>query len=156
MAGTGTDTLAESVLWASRALVAVAARSLAVAEDEVTLPQYRALVVLASRGPQRMAEVAAALDVSPSTATRLSDRLAAKRLVTRQEVADDRRQVLLALAPRGRRLLQKVTDRRVRDIRAIVDRVPPPDRGTVERGLRALAQAAGEVPETDWWLAGTP
>jgi len=42
----------DTVLAASRALVAVAARSLAAAGDEVTLPQYRALVVLAARGPR--------------------------------------------------------------------------------------------------------
>jgi hypothetical protein len=37
------DELVDTVLAASRALVAVAARSLAAAGDEVTLPQYRAL-----------------------------------------------------------------------------------------------------------------
>ena len=46
------DELVDTVLAASRALVAVAARSLAAAGDDVTLPQYRALVVLAARGPQ--------------------------------------------------------------------------------------------------------
>lgn len=34
-------------------LVAVAARSLAEHEDDVSIPQFRSLVVLASRGPQR-------------------------------------------------------------------------------------------------------
>lgn len=53
------DELVDTVLAASRALVAVAARSLAAAGDEVTLPQYRALVVLAAAGPQGMAELAA-------------------------------------------------------------------------------------------------
>ena len=38
---------------ASRALVGVAARSLAGVGEEVTLPQYRMLVLLCSRGPQR-------------------------------------------------------------------------------------------------------
>ncbi len=46
------DELVDTVLAASRALVAVAARSLAAAGDEVTLPQYRALVVRAAKGPQ--------------------------------------------------------------------------------------------------------
>jgi hypothetical protein len=39
----------DAVLTASRALVGVAARSLAIVDAEVTLPQYRALVVLAPR-----------------------------------------------------------------------------------------------------------
>ena len=59
------DELVDTVLAASRALVAVAARSLAAAGDEVTLPQYRALVVLAAQGPQGTAELP---DVRPAGA----------------------------------------------------------------------------------------
>ena len=43
------------MLTASRVLVAIAARSLADVGEEVTLTQYRSLVVLASRGPQGVA-----------------------------------------------------------------------------------------------------
>jgi hypothetical protein len=39
-------------------LVAVAARTLAALNVEVTLPQYRVLVALASRGPQRTVDLA--------------------------------------------------------------------------------------------------
>ena len=46
------DALVDAVLGASRVLVAVAARSLADAGEDVTLTQYRSLIVLASRGPQ--------------------------------------------------------------------------------------------------------
>jgi hypothetical protein len=56
MADSVDDELVDTVLAASRALVAVAARSLAAAGDEVTLPQYRALVVLSARGPQGTAD----------------------------------------------------------------------------------------------------
>ena len=45
----------------SRVLVAIAARSLADAGEEVTLTQYRSLVVLASRGPQGVAALAEAV-----------------------------------------------------------------------------------------------
>ena len=43
------EEVVDAVLTASRVLVAVAARSLAEAAEEVTLTQYRSLVVLASR-----------------------------------------------------------------------------------------------------------
>lgn len=43
------DSMVDAVLSASRVLVAIAARSLADAGEEVTLTQYRSLVVLASR-----------------------------------------------------------------------------------------------------------
>jgi hypothetical protein len=45
-----------------------------VAED-TTIAQYRALALLASRGPQRMVDLAAALGITPPTAGRMCDRL---------------------------------------------------------------------------------
>ena len=48
----------DAVLTASRTLVAVATQSLGAAAEDITIAQYRALVVLASRGPQRMADLA--------------------------------------------------------------------------------------------------
>ncbi len=45
------DELVDAVLGASRALVAVAARSLVNVAEDVTLAQYRVLVELAARGP---------------------------------------------------------------------------------------------------------
>jgi len=52
------DSVVDAVLSASRVLVAVAARSLADIAEEVTLTQYRTLVVLASRGPQNLVGLA--------------------------------------------------------------------------------------------------
>lgn len=57
----------KAVLAASRALVGVAVRSLDGIEDSITLPQYRALVVLASRGEQNVGVLAEALEIHPST-----------------------------------------------------------------------------------------
>src|SRR5215475_3646406 len=91
------ESVVDAVLRASRVLVAVAARSLAAIDHDVTLPQYRALVVLGSRGPQRPTELAEALAVHPSTVTRLCDRLVAKRLVHRGESPANRREVSIRL-----------------------------------------------------------
>ena len=62
----------DAVLTASRALIAVSTRSLGAAAEQTTIAQYRMLVVLASRGPQRMVDLAVALAVAPSTAGRMS------------------------------------------------------------------------------------
>ena len=76
MAGQVADeAVVDAVLTASRTLVAVATRSLGAAAEDTTIAQYRALVVLASQGPQRMVDLAAALDVTPPTAGRMCDRL---------------------------------------------------------------------------------
>ncbi len=71
-------------------LVSVAARSLAGVTDKVTLPQYRALVVLAAVGPRTRA-LAEVLGVHSSTLTRLCDRLVNKDLITRGESPTNRR-----------------------------------------------------------------
>lgn len=147
-----TEELADAVLGASRALVAVAARSLATVAEDVTLAQYRALIELASRGPQRLADLADALSVDRSTATRMCDRLVRKRLVTRRRGSDDRRVVRVSLTEQGAELVAEVSRRRLAEIQRIVRRIPTSSRPLVVEALQAFAEAAGEVPEQDWSL----
>jgi len=144
------DAVTDAVLTASRVLVAVAARSLGGGGVEITIPQYRALVVLGARGPQRVAELAEALGIDPSTATRLCDRLVGKGLISRRREDGDRRQVHLQLAPAGRRLLDAVTQRRRAEIRRIVAAVPADRRPAVVQAFTTFSAAAGEVPEAQW------
>lgn len=106
--------MVDAVLSASRALVAVAARSLHHAAEDVTLVQYRVLVELAARGPQRLADLAAVLDVDASTATRMCERLVRKGLVAWRRSATDRRLVRVSLAAAGPWLVADVTARRSR------------------------------------------
>jgi DNA-binding MarR family transcriptional regulator len=147
--------LTEAVLTASRALVAVAARSLAAAADDVTLPQYRALVVLAARGRVRVGDLAEALGVHPSTATRLCDRLVDRRLVRRAVDRTNRRETTITLSPKGRALVDAVTDVRRAEIRTIVERIPRNSRATAVAALRTFADAAGEPPPEAWTLGWT-
>ena len=145
----------DAVLTASRALVSIAARSLADLDEEVTIPQFRSLVVIASRGPQAMGELAAALAVTSSTASRFCDRLERKGLVRRRRDPSDRRSVIVALTAPGREIVDTVTQRRRVDIAMLVEIVPTDARQSVVDGLRRLAEAAGEVPEESWITAPT-
>lgn len=152
------DAIVDAVLTASRALVAVAARSLGDIAEEVTLTQYRTLVVLASRGPQSLAELADAVAVTPPTATRMCDRLIKKGLILRRHDRGDRRLIRLTLAKRGRDLVDEVTQRRRTEIVELVRAVPEDQRVAMVDSLQRLSAAAGEVPEQDWsagWGTGT-
>ena len=149
------DEVTDAVLTASRVLVAVAARSLAGVASDVTLVQYRALVVLCSRGPQTMARLAEALECSPSTATRLCDRLVARGLVERAPRAGNRRVIEVSSTAKANGLVREVTVRRRRDIAKIVRQVNPTQRGPMVDALRAFAEAAGETPEQAWSLGWT-
>jgi DNA-binding MarR family transcriptional regulator len=142
------DDLVDALLAASRALVAVAARSLADAGD-ITLPQYRALIVLATRPGITVGDLAAALDVHPSTATRLCDRLVAKKLVRRAQSPEDRRSIRLELAAAGTRVVEQVTGRRRRDLAAIAARMPAEAATAAVAALTAFAEAAGPVTGAD-------
>lgn len=146
------DEVVDAVVAASRALVGVAARSLVGLEEEVTLAQYRMLVLLSSRGPQRVADLAQLLGVQPSTATRMTERLVTKRLARRHRAQRDRRSVRVAVTPTGRALVDEVTHRRRREVAAIVAGMAPEARQPLVDALRAFAQAAGEAPEQTWTI----
>ena len=146
------DELIDAVLAASRALVAVAARSLDQLEEDVTLVQYRVLVELAARGPQFVADLADILGVTPSTATRMCDRLLTKGLITRKRSTSDRRLVKVSLTQSGRNLISQVTQKRREELSEILSRISPLDREPVLSALRTFADAAGTVPEQEWSL----
>lgn len=140
----------DAVLTASRSMVAVATRSLGAAAEETSIAQYRALVVLASRGPQRMVDLAGALGVAPSTAGRMCDRLVRKGLVRRQRARADRRSVLVSLSKAGREVVDDATARRRELITEILGRLSPSRQRAVAGAMAAFANAAGEVPDCRW------
>jgi DNA-binding MarR family transcriptional regulator len=137
------ERVVEAVLASSRAIVAVSARSIAGVAG-VTLPQYRMLVVL-SAAPTNLSGLARALDVAPSTAMRMIDRLEAAGLVSRAVPATNRRETRLALTAAGKRAVRTVTTRRRRDLRAIIERVPAGQRAQVAAAMAAFASAADEL-----------
>jgi DNA-binding MarR family transcriptional regulator len=139
------DAVTDAVLLSSRVLVAVASRSIAAVDDAVTLPQFRALVVLDGRD-RKVGELAHELRIQPSTATRLCDRLV-RRGLARREVDDaNRREVTVALSDSGRSLVREVTARRRREIGLIMAKVPVAQRAMVVEALTAFCEAAGEDP----------
>lgn len=137
----------EALMTASRALVGITARSLAALSAEVTLPQFRALVVLASRGPQRPADISAELAVAPSTGTRMCERLVRKGLARRTRSASDRREVRIRLTAEGRELVELALRKRHDELAAIVAATSGRWSPAVVDALEAFAHAAGELPE---------
>ncbi|MGW2866144.1 MarR family winged helix-turn-helix transcriptional regulator [Streptomyces sp. NPDC001205] len=139
------DDVAVAVMAASRLLVAISARALASIDDSMTLPQLRALVVLESWEPLKLAAMAATLGVNPSTAMRMVDRLEAAGLVDRRTNPASRREVVLSLTDAGRDLVARVMAHRQCEVSALVARLPPEERAGLVPALRALTRAAGEL-----------
>ncbi|KIE25949.1 MarR family transcriptional regulator [Streptomyces sp. MUSC 125] len=140
------DAVTRAVLTASRLLVAVSARSLAEVEERVTLPQFRMLVVLSIRGTTKLVALAELLQVAPSTAMRMVDRLIAAGLADRRTNPDNRRETLLQLTEEGRRTVEDVTARRRAEIAEIVEGLGPTQRLALIEALNAFNKAGGELP----------
>lgn len=144
------DGSVDAVLTASRSLIAVATQSLGAVAEDTTLAQYRTLVVLASRGPQRLVDLAGALSVTASTTGRMCDRLVRKQLVRRHRARVDRRTVVISITPAGRQVVDQATERRRVVIADILGNLSPEQRSAVADGFRTFASAAGEVPDQQW------
>ena len=139
------NAMVAAVVTASRVLVAISARSLAVVEDTLTVPQFRMLVVLDTNGATSLSRLAEQLAVNPSTAMRMVDRLTAAGMVERTADAGDRRVVRLVATEAGHRVVHQVTERRQAEIAQIVAAMPDKHRDAMVQALQAFADAAGET-----------
>jgi DNA-binding MarR family transcriptional regulator len=147
----GMDEVVDALAALSRILVGITARSLSMLDIDLTLSQYRIVVLLAARGPQRTVDLARELTLHPSTVTRTCDRLIRRGLLHRQHRQLDRRVAWLALSEPGKELIGEVMRRRNAEIRRLLDAVPVDDPGQVAGVLGAIVAAAGDLPETEWW-----
>jgi DNA-binding MarR family transcriptional regulator len=138
----------DELLAVSRGLLGVVARSLAPALEDVTVPQFRLIVLVTTLGPTRSSDLAERLAVSTSTLTRNVDRLVAGGWVERHPSETNRREVLVVVTDRGRALVQQVTEHRRAELRRVLSAIPAAERATIARASELLRQAMSEpLPE---------
>ncbi len=137
----------EAVMRASRALVGISAASVAEVDDLVTIPQLRVMTMIATLGAINLGAVAAGLQVSPSNASRICDRLLKIGMVDRRDDPADRRQITLTLTSDGEALLDRVNRHRRTAIRRILRQMTSHRREQLTAALNDLAVAAGEPEE---------
>ncbi|MCX2929723.1 MarR family transcriptional regulator [Mycobacterium sp. CVI_P3] len=146
----------DAVLRASRALVGIAAASIAEISEVVTVPQLRVLVMIDTRGPLNLASVATALEISPSNASRICDRLIRAGFLNRQDSPTDRRNISLTLTTEGRQLVRKMNRHRRRAITRVLRAMTAQERRSVVTALDAFAAAAGEPADDGLRLVWSP
>lgn len=143
-----------ATITASRALLGIVARTVAGALEEVTLPQFRVLVLLSSQGPMRTGSLADRLGANASTFSRSLDRIVEGGWVRREPNPDSRREIIIGLTDDGRRLVETVTERRHREFRRILSRLAPDDQAAVVRAFELFNSAAGEPSVEDLLILG--
>lgn len=139
------DALADSLLVASRVLLAISARSIALVDETITFPQFRTLVILFNEGPINLATLAQLLGVQPSTTGRMVDRLVDAGLIDRRPHPRSRRELVVVLTAHGQRVVREVTGHRRAEIAEVVGKMPARERRGLVRALTAFA-AAGDEP----------
>ncbi len=147
---TADDALVDALAALSRSLVGITVRTLGALDVDLTMSQYRTLVLLASRGPVRVVDLAAALHVHPSTVTRTCDRLVRRGLVDRRAGERDRRVSWLSLTPAGKGLVGEVIRQRAAELRHLVAATGTRPDGRLVESIEALVAAAGEPDERQW------
>ncbi len=138
-----------ATLVASRSLLGFVAQSLAPALEEMTMPQFRVLVVLDGDGPLRMGDLAERIGVHPSTLSRTVDKLVGAGWLERASGEESRREVHVALTRRGQKLVDEITAQRRSGIAGVLKGLGPEDRAAVHRGMEIFAAAAGEASPDD-------
>ena len=114
-----------------------------IGEEELSVAQFAALLLLEFEGERSVGELAALLGRSLSATSRLLDGLVRRELAVRREDPNDRRAKRAAIAPRGHALLEQVQRRRADAQLALMAALTPEEEAAVMRGMALLAEAAG-------------
>ena len=137
------DAVPNAEPWPAERTLAVAARMLEGALDEMTLPQFRVLTFVAS-APERAGRIAAMTGVSRPSLTGILDGLVAKGWVRRVEVHDDRRGVTLEITKSGVAALGQAHSCAAARLDTVLDHLPPDERARAVDGLDVLGRAMRE------------
>jgi DNA-binding MarR family transcriptional regulator len=114
---------------------------------DADLGEIDALDVLAELGGCRMSELAGALRVDASTATRAVARLVDRGVARRTTAAGDRRAVMVELTARGRRRHEQLVDRRHAVLGRVFDEFDREELEQLAGLLERLIAAADRVVE---------
>jgi DNA-binding MarR family transcriptional regulator len=131
-----------SELTAAVRALAMGARVLERALDDMTLPQFRVMTLIAS-SPERANRLAERAAVSRPSLTGLLDGLEAREWVQRVEVEGDRRGVSLEVTASGSAALKHAERAMTRELEQVL-RAAGGDRARVIDGLDALGNAIRE------------
>ena len=136
------EDLADSLLAAARALMAMAIRTVGQGAVPLTEVQHRVLLLLEDAGTLSVNALAARLGVDQSNASRHCSRLVALGLVQRTPAARDRRAVDLRLTEAGQSQVLQVRHARRQWAQDVLARLSDEQARAAVRGLEMLATAA--------------
>jgi DNA-binding MarR family transcriptional regulator len=136
------DTLADDLLHLARLLHR---QSSPVRRGELTPEQFWLLRELGRHGPMSMRQLAASLELSPSSVTTACKRLARDGLLTRERHGTDERVVIVTLTRRGKQQLARWRQRRHEQAAQLLSPLSPTEQAQLQRLLRRALDEAQRV-----------
>jgi DNA-binding MarR family transcriptional regulator len=130
---------------ATRGLLALNVVVLEEVEKRVGLPTLLARQSLQRLGPSLVTELGEDLDLVPSSASRLSDRLADAGLITRSVAPHNRRATILELTGAGQAILDEVVAKRAELFRHVSEEMNSNEREQLLNGATAFTTAYGRL-----------
>jgi len=115
------------------------------------IPMSQAMVLQtlqANPEGQRMSEIAEALGVAQSTATRLVEPLARQERVERRPAPDDGRAVIICLTNKGRHAAAELSKLTLRWSEGILQRIPSEEHAAVIQALETVIEAVNDCCAT--------
>lgn len=109
-----------------------------IASLRLTPPQYMTLMVLLEEGEHKMNDLADFLQVSTPAVTNLVDKLEAAGYAKRSPHPTDRRALVIALTPRGTRVITALREEGLAILRDAVGTMSAADQEVVRRFYRNL------------------
>lgn len=129
----------------TRALVGLTLHSLEVLGGEVSLPQFRLLLIASGLGPVASSRIAAEAMMPASSVTRLADKLVAAGLMERGTDPRSRSIRTLKVTAAGLDLVSHVVARRHELLGAVLGGMKPADQQAAARIARQFAGLAGDA-----------
>jgi MarR family transcriptional regulator, 2-MHQ and catechol-resistance regulon repressor len=115
---------------------------------DVSVTQCYALLAIARSGPLTLNELAAALYLDKSTASRVLDGLEKKGYATRGEHPESRRSILIGATPAGIELIDRIEEDLLREEMRLLEDFEPDVRRAAARLIERLARAAAARIDT--------
>ena len=115
--------------------------------EGMSVPQFRAMALLYHSPNATLSAVADHLGCSLPAASRMIEGLVARGMIARHECTDDRRQISLALTPRGAGAFRTSRDYTRRQLKEMLSATPQRQQQMIIAGMNVLAGIFGSKAE---------
>ena|SRR4249919_3030921 len=116
---------------------------------DLSMAQLKAVILLCRTGRARSRELADGLNIAPSAATPLVDRLVEQRLAKREDDPADRRIVWIHPTAKAQQVCDELLEMNEEVLAEVIKEIPVSERKAVNHSISLLADAAARVLEKD-------